>query len=334
MGTATSRRVNGRRFRIWVLALALAGAFSIGSATWAIDWPNDPPSGDDWDDFGWTVGLMYLDNGSPAWMYTRAVTIDIDNPNFRSHANESYNDDKVVIIHVEEDYGASQNVPTKAQGLAYWNYLYRGYSPAPTVAGSSEATYGTNCLAFAFNGFRSGDVVSNWSNPGQYWDIFIGMTGYTDVSYEDLASGDVGYGESHGWKISVCEPSPLKLTHHFKNGASPIYYWENFSPSSSIYDTPEGAEGGVTLTLRITVTTGPQSDPPCTFAECVPAPAPFGERKSRDSPPPKSIRGRGTPGTRRCDIGELAHYPADDYAQRSVCGSMDLAAARTGGTLR
>jgi hypothetical protein len=228
--------------------------------------PKDPPVdtggeglfGDDWTDYGTaTISTLWYRRSDTNHRAIRLlVTISSTNSNFDSnHCRTSAQTDfKVEHIHFNKDYGSdfggTDGTVTAAEGKAFFDWTYDGYSPQPT--GGTGATGTTNCRSHAYHGYKSATTKSNnWVNAGpgsKYYEELFEIASLGDNGGFPTIKGDRCDDQSnHVWVVKEPDPeqdpcvSSAATSIEWKNNSSGIYTW---SPGSPTNDAPRGDPPG------------------------------------------------------------------------------------------
>ena len=152
----------------------------------------------------------------------------------------------ITHTHICVDYGAGGQVPTVAEGNAFWNWAYAKYTPVPTLVSGSTAQ--VNCFAHALHGI-DGNVLTYWIE----WDLYQvcgvqqalaelagvrskGLMGQN--SYFDTVPEDRCVFEGHMWIVKASPEQCAGTQLEWKNMSSPVYRWTR---GLACNDAPLGA---------------------------------------------------------------------------------------------
>jgi hypothetical protein len=209
----------------WVLLiLALSAncssAFAIAPKDAPVSAGGEGATGNDWVDFNaQPVGILFwTDAAGPHIATTLSLTIDTLNPNYVLANNRTAGGAKVIHQCYRDDYGRPAG-PTVAQGNVDWDNYYAGYNPA--IGRDGDCTVVTNCVSFAFSGYKNGAVCQNWVNSGADANPFVAEL---NAAGAPTQAGDRCYNDAHVWQI-INEEGNCGKGHCWKNNSSGIYHW-------------------------------------------------------------------------------------------------------------
>jgi|GEM_PF-4140587 len=139
--------------------------------------------------------------------------------------------------------------------ISRMNHYYANFTPA--VTRHSNATVTTNCVSYAYDGYKSSSVkVKYWvnsnadSNPLKNDLNTIFASG--NNSDKDTISGDRCHNDSHVWKVTNGTGSCGAKTIRWKNNSSGIYSWDHGANQTNwTNDSPKGSGGSVYTTYTI-----------------------------------------------------------------------------------
>ena len=205
----------------------------------AVPNPKDPPvavggegaTHDDWVDFNaQDSGVLFWDDAGVS-KTAKALALDITttNPNYVLANNRTGGGAKVKHVCYKDDYGRAGG-PTVAQGNTDWNNYYAGYAPAITKVAGSNCTDKTNCVSYAFDGYKAGAVCKNWVNSGADAGPFVAELVQVAASGANggvaTNAGDRCHNAEHVWQVITGGTGcPPPKGHRWKNNSSPVYEW-------------------------------------------------------------------------------------------------------------
>lgn len=209
--------------------------------------PKDPPvtsggegaTGNDWVDF-WSFATITLPckdvNGNYYNVLVGIMSIETSNPNFVLASNRTDSGTKVRHFCFSGDYGddfglSAPQECSVADGNRFWDEYYSGYTPA--VSGSGSSTDKTNCVSYAYDGYKGAAASKNWTNSGTDASPF-----FTELTLTTYAvNGTRCNNSDHVWILESVNGSCLGTTLKWKNNVSRYYTW---SPSTPTNDGPKG----------------------------------------------------------------------------------------------
>ena len=243
-----------RPFRAAVSALvcAVVAGFVLATPATLGAAPKDPPVAaggegakkNDWEDYGRpsVATLLYRRAGSNGRAENVVVSIDPANANFTADHAKTAGGAKIGHNHYQFNYDDT-GMPTVAEGNAFFNWSYEGYTPAVEKVAGTDATVTTNCVCFAYHGYKSADAKCNyWIDSGDAskplrdeLNLIFASGANKD---KDTIPGDRCDNPSHVWIIVTSPDKCAAEEIKWKNNSSAQYKWvhaktyNNDGPSS------------------------------------------------------------------------------------------------------